>query len=79
MKSELTASWKARRVALTAAVQERKEVGGLAGRDLRREQEIVERMARRVPELGADRIARVMHTVIEESLAAWEDRPEAPS
>jgi chorismate mutase len=66
----------ARRVALTAAVQERKEVGGLAGRDLRREQEIVERMARRVPELGADRIARVMHTVIEESLAAWEQRPE---
>lgn len=69
----------ARRVALTAAVQERKAVGGLAGRDLRREQEIVERMARRVPELGADRIARVMHTVIEESLAAWEDRPERPS
>ena len=69
----------ARRVALTAAVQERKEVGGLAGRDLRREQEIVEQMARRVPQLGADRIARVMHTVIEESLAAWEDRPEGPS
>jgi len=66
----------ARRVALTAAVQERKEVGGLAGRDLRREQEIVERMARRVPDLGADRIARVMHTVIEESLAAWEERAE---
>lgn len=69
----------ARRVALTAAVQERKEVGGLAGRDLRREQEIVERMARRVPQLGADRIARVMHTVIEESLAAWEDGPESPA
>ena len=29
-------------------------------------------MARQVPELGPERIARVMHTVIEESLAAWE-------
>ena len=29
-----------------------------------------------VPGLGPERIARVMHTVIEESLAAWEqDQP----
>ncbi len=35
----------ARRVALTAAVQDQKEVGGHAGRDPEREAEIVERMA----------------------------------
>lgn len=63
----------ARRVALTAAVQDHKEVGGRAGRDPGREAEIVERMARHVPGLGRDRIATVMHTVIAESLAAWED------
>jgi chorismate mutase/GNAT superfamily N-acetyltransferase len=63
----------ARRVALTAAVQDHKEVGGHAGRDPEREAEIVERMAARVPGLGQDRIARVMHTVIAESLAAWEE------
>jgi chorismate mutase/GNAT superfamily N-acetyltransferase len=64
----------ARRVALTAAVQDHKEVGGQAGRDPEREAEIVERMAAHVPGLGQDRIAAVMHTVIAESLAAWEDR-----
>ena len=64
----------ARRVALTAAVQDHKEVGGQAGRDPRREAEIVERMAAHVPGLGRDRIAAVMHAVIAESLAAWEDR-----
>ncbi len=64
----------ARRVALTAAVQDQKEVGGHAGRDPEREAEIVQRMAAHVPGLGAERIAAVMHTVIAESLAAWEDR-----
>ncbi len=64
----------ARRAALTAAVQDQKEVGGQAGRDAAREAEIVERMARHVPGLGRDRIATVMHTVIAESLAAWEER-----
>lgn len=63
----------ARRVALTAAVQDQKEVGGHAGRDPEREAEIVDRMAGHVPGLGRDRIAAVMHTVIAESLAAWED------
>ncbi len=67
----------ARRVALTAAVQDHKEVGGHAGRDPEREAEIVERMAAHVPGLGEDRIAAVMHTVIAESLAAWEDRSSA--
>ena len=66
----------ARRTALTAAVQDHKaatgEHAGERGRDTEREAEIVERMARRVPQLGPDRIARVMHAVIAESLAAWE-------
>lgn len=68
----------ARRTALTAAVQDHKsatgEHAGQRGRDSEREAEIVERMARRVPQLGPDRIARVMHAVIAESLAAWESR-----
>ncbi len=63
----------ARRAALTSAVQDQKEVGGHAGRDAAREAEIVERMARHVPGLGRDRIAAVMHAVIAESLAAWEE------
>ena len=66
----------ARRTALTAAVQDHKAAsgahGGQRGRDPDREAEIVARMAEHVPELGEERIARVMHTVIEESLAAWE-------
>jgi chorismate mutase/GNAT superfamily N-acetyltransferase len=71
----------ARRTALTAAVQDHKTAtGGYAGqrgRDAEREAEIVARMAEHVPELGAERIARVMHTVIEESLAAWEAAQES--
>lgn len=66
----------ARRTALTGAVQDHKAAtgshGGQRGRDAGRESEIVKRMARHVPELGPERIARVMHAVIEESLAAWE-------
>jgi len=64
----------ARRVALTAAVQDHKEVGGHAGRDPEREAEIVERMAAHVPGLDRDVLAAIMHTVIAESLAAWEKR-----
>jgi chorismate mutase len=66
----------ARRTALAGAVQEQKaaagEAAGEGGRDWGREAEIVARMARHVPELGPERIARVMHTVIAEGLAAWE-------
>ncbi len=66
----------ARRTALTAAVQDHKAAsGGHAGergRDPEREAEIVARMAEHVPGLGAERIATVMHTVIAESIAAWE-------
>ncbi len=69
----------ARRTALTAAVQDHKvatgEYAGERGRDAEREAEIVARMADQVPELGPEGLARVMHTVIEESLAAWETRP----
>ena len=64
----------ARRTALTAAVQDHKEVGGRAGRDPGREAEIIDRMVGHVPGMDRDRVARIMHTVIEESLAAWEDR-----
>lgn len=67
----------ARRSALTAAVQEHKEVGGREGRDPEREREIADRMSQRAPGLGGDRIGRVMDAVITESLDAWEARREA--
>lgn len=72
----------ARRTALTAAVQDHKAAqgghGGERGRDPDREHEIVERMTRQVPGLGREQVQRVMHTMIEESLAAWE-RSQAAS
>ncbi len=68
----------ARRAALTAAVQDQKRAagdpGGEQGRDAEREEQIVDRMARQVPDLDRQQVRRVMHTVIEESLAAWERR-----
>lgn len=72
----------ARRVALTGAVQDHKAAAGRGagpgGRDAAREAEIVDRMARHVPGLDRDRLARVMHAVIAESLAAWEARRSTP-
>ena len=69
----------ARRTALTGAVQDIKaatgEPAGEPGRDAEREAEIVARMAQHVPHLGPERIARVMHTVIAESISAWESGP----
>lgn len=59
-----------RRVALTAAVQEHKPVAGEAGRDPHREREIAERMAQHAPTLGVDRLQRIVHAVITESLDA---------
>jgi GNAT superfamily N-acetyltransferase len=56
-----------RRVALTHAVQPHKPV---AERDPGREREIAEAMALRAPVLGADRLHRIVHTVITESLDA---------
>ena len=60
----------ARRAALTGAVQQVKPVPGPAGRDQDRERQIAERMAGLVPALGVDRLQRIMHTIIGESLDA---------
>lgn len=57
----------ARRVALTRAIQPHKPD---AARDPAREREIAEAMALRAPELGADRLARIVHAIITESLDA---------
>lgn len=57
----------ARRVALTRAVQPHKPD---AARDPAREREIAETMALRAPELGAERLARIVHAIITESLDA---------
>lgn len=61
------------RAALSAEIQRLKQVPGHAGRDAAREAEIVERMARRAPSLGVERLRRIMHTVITASLDAAED------
>lgn len=62
----------ARRTALTRAVQGIKTG---AGRDPEREAEIVRRVAANVPELGEERVARIMQAVISESLDAVQ-RPD---
>ena len=62
----------ARRYALTAAVQGFKHTPGQSGRDAEREAEIAARMAAHAPGLGVAALARIMHTVIGESLDAYE-------
>ena len=62
-----------RRALLTALIQGQKEVPGHEGRDPRREAEIATRMAQAAPHLGQDRIGRIMHVVITESLDAAQD------
>jgi len=57
----------ARRTALTAAVQDIKHD---LSRDPARERAIAEAMALRAPALGAERLSRIVHTVITESLDA---------
>lgn len=59
-----------RRLALTAAVQGHKQVAGHAGRDTAREQEIVDRLARLAPSFGPERLQRIVHAIIVESLDA---------
>jgi len=59
-----------RRLALTRAIQAVKPVGGPQGRDPERERQIAERMSGFAPSLGADRLQRIVHTVITESLDA---------
>jgi chorismate mutase/GNAT superfamily N-acetyltransferase len=66
------------RAELSARVQQVKPVAGRAGRDPDREAEIVARMAARAPRLGADRLRRIMHAVIGESLDAAEPRDDRP-
>ncbi|HEX5090146.1 MAG TPA: GNAT family N-acetyltransferase [Nocardioides sp.] len=56
-----------RRAAITAAIQPHK---GSSERDPDREREIARTLARRAPTLGEDRLARIVHQVITESLDA---------
>jgi chorismate mutase/GNAT superfamily N-acetyltransferase/SAM-dependent methyltransferase len=63
----------ARRAALTATIQEFKDVPGHAGRDPERETEIAQRMARHAPALGVEGLRRIMHEVIGVSLDAVEE------
>ncbi len=63
-----------RRATLTAAIQAHKPVGGHAGRDAQREAAIAERLAGSAPALGPDRLRRILHVVITESLDAAEKR-----
>jgi GNAT superfamily N-acetyltransferase/chorismate mutase len=66
----------ARRTALTRAVQAVKPSGE---RDPRREAEIAGRVAAVVPELGLERVARIVDVIIAESLAAsLEGSDESP-
>ena len=62
----------AERAEITARVQRVKEVPGHAGRDAERERQIATRMARLAPALGTERLQRIMHAVITESLDAAE-------
>ncbi|MFB4307704.1 chorismate mutase [Actinomadura sp. GTD37] len=62
------------RAAVAAAVQRLKPVGGSAGRDPRREREIVAAMAERAPSLGAARLTPVVNAIIEAGLDAAENR-----
>jgi len=66
----------AERAETTARVQRVKQVPGHAGRDLAREDEIVRRMAALAPGLGEERLRRIMHLVISESLDAADERPD---
>jgi chorismate mutase/GNAT superfamily N-acetyltransferase len=60
----------ARRAALTAAIQQYKDVPGHSGRDPGREAEIAARMARHAPALGEPGLRRIMHEIITVSLDA---------
>ncbi len=57
----------ARRAALTAAAQQHKAA---TERDPDREREIAARLAQRAPALGEERVARIVHAIITESLDA---------
>ncbi len=57
----------ARRAALTRAIQPHKTD---PARDPDREREVAARLAARAPELGEERLARIVHAIITESLDA---------
>ena len=61
----------ARRTALTRAIQAHKPD---SSRDAERESAIARAMARRAPELGEERLTRIVHAIITESLDATTDR-----
>lgn len=61
-----------RRTQLAGLIQRMKPVAGFAGRDPRREDEIVAAMVPRAPTLGAERLARIMNVVIEAGLEVHE-------
>jgi chorismate mutase/GNAT superfamily N-acetyltransferase len=61
----------ARRAALTRVVHEHKAAaGGPVVRDPQREGEIVDAISARAPELGRERVARIVHAIITESVDA---------
>ncbi|MGH8773612.1 MAG: chorismate mutase [Jiangellaceae bacterium] len=60
------------RVALATEVQQHKRVGGYAGRDPKREAQIVHAMAHRAPSIERDHLARIMDAVIAAGLDAAE-------
>ncbi|GHJ58201.1 hypothetical protein NOK12_07200 [Nocardioides sp. OK12] len=62
----------ARRAALTRAIQPFK---GSTRRDPGRERAVAETLAARAPELGAERLERIAHVIITESLEAAAERP----
>jgi GNAT superfamily N-acetyltransferase len=69
----------ARRVALTRVVRAlRNGPGDAAATDERRVREIAEAMAEHAPELGVERLARIVRTVAEESLDAARGPLDAP-
>ena len=72
-----------RRTALTRVVQEHKRATSAGvdaepappGRDAEREAEVVARVAAAAPELGHERVERIVHAIITESLDAGRGRP----
>ena len=69
----------ARRVALTRVVRALRDgAGDTVGADQRRVREIAEAMAEHAPELGVERLARIVRTVAEESLDAARGPADAP-
>jgi chorismate mutase/GNAT superfamily N-acetyltransferase len=62
----------ARRVALTREVQALKAGQGQQPRDLERERAIAARLAARAPELGEEKLNRIVHAIVTESLGTAE-------